>query len=232
MAVQRAVVGPDHRGRRVGRVVGLVLVGHSASLVEGLAAMVRQAAPGVPVETAGGLSGGRLGTSGPAVAGALRRALAAAGEAGVVVLLDLGSAALALDIALGELGDEARSRVRVTEAPFVEGAVIAGVASAGGGDAGVVVAAAEGAMRMPKLPRGWPRRRRSRARGRMVRARIGGWATAVAERRTWLTDLDAAIGDGDHGINLDRGLAAVAAASSAPTRPTRPGRSSRPPGGG
>ena len=128
--------------------------GHSAALVEGLAAMVRQAAPGVPVETAGGLSGGRLGTSGPTSPGALRRALAAAGDAGVVVLLDLGSAALALDIALDELGDEARARVRVTEAPFVEGAVIAGVASAGGGDAGVVVAAAEGAMRMPKLPRG------------------------------------------------------------------------------
>ncbi len=36
------------------------------------------------------------------------------------------------------------------------------------------------------------------------------WAEAVHERRAWLTDLDAAIGDGDHGINLDRGLAAVA----------------------
>ena len=48
--------------------VGLVLVGHSAEVVAGLAAMVRQAAPGVPVETAGGLSGGRLGTSGPDVA--------------------------------------------------------------------------------------------------------------------------------------------------------------------
>ena len=27
----------------------------------------------------------------------------------------------------------------------------------------------------------------------------------------WLTDLDAAIGDGDHGINLDRGFAALLA---------------------
>jgi dihydroxyacetone kinase-like protein len=34
----------------------------------------------------------------------------------------------------------------------------------------------------------------------------------VHERREWLTDLDAAIGDGDHGINLDRGLRAVVAA--------------------
>jgi dihydroxyacetone kinase-like protein len=36
-------------------------------------------------------------------------------------------------------------------------------------------------------------------------------ARLVHERRAWLTDLDAAIGDGDHGINLDRGLAAVLA---------------------
>jgi dihydroxyacetone kinase-like protein len=36
-------------------------------------------------------------------------------------------------------------------------------------------------------------------------------AGVVHERRAWLTELDAAIGDGDHGINLDRGLTAVAA---------------------
>ncbi len=35
------------------------------------------------------------------------------------------------------------------------------------------------------------------------------FAAAVHERRQWLTELDAAIGDGDHGINLDRGLAHV-----------------------
>ena len=34
-------------------------------------------------------------------------------------------------------------------------------------------------------------------------------ARAIHERRLWLTELDAAIGDGDHGINLDRGFAAL-----------------------
>ena len=34
-------------------------------------------------------------------------------------------------------------------------------------------------------------------------------ARAVHERRLWLTELDAAIGDGDHGINLDRGFTAL-----------------------
>ena len=129
MAVRRAIAAPggDAGNEEDGSVmVGLVLVGHSAEVVAGLAAMVRQAAPGVPVETAGGLSGGRLGTSG---------------------------ADVAIDIALDELDPADRARVRVTEAPFVEGAVVGGVASAGGADADVVVAAAEGAMRMPKLPR-------------------------------------------------------------------------------
>ena len=168
--------------------VGLVLVGHSAEVVAGLAAMVRQAAPGVPVETAGGLSGGRLGTSGPDVAAALRRALEASRGAGVVVLLDLGSAALALDIALDELDDEAdRARVRVTEAPFVEGAVIAGVASAGGGDAGVVVAAAEGAMRMPKLPARVTADRR-RATWRAHRARLARRLGGRGRRAAHLAD--------------------------------------------
>jgi phosphoenolpyruvate---glycerone phosphotransferase subunit DhaM len=136
-----------------GCVIGLVLVGHSADVVAGLSAMIHQAAPGVPVEVAGGLSGGRLGTSAIDVEGALRRALQATAGGAVVVLLDLGSAALALDIALDAVGPEARPRIHVTEAPFVEGAVLAAVASQGGGDVTAVVASAEGAMRMPKLPR-------------------------------------------------------------------------------
>src|SRR5205809_7577584 len=35
------------------------------------------------------------------------------------------------------------------------------------------------------------------------------YAGIVAEQKQYLTGLDAAIGDGDHGINLDRGLQAV-----------------------
>ena len=95
--------------------VGLVLVGHSAEVVRGLVAMVAQAAPGVPVAGAGGLSGGRLGTDATEVSRALASALAAAGDDGVVVLLDLGSASMALEIALEGLDDErpgARGRVR------------------------------------------------------------------------------------------------------------------------
>jgi phosphoenolpyruvate---glycerone phosphotransferase subunit DhaM len=134
-------------------VVGLVLVGHSADVVRGLAAMVVQVAPGVPVAGAGGLAGGRLGTNGLEVAEALRHTLREAGDDGVLVLLDLGSASLALDVALDELRAGEGARVRVTEAPFVEGAVLAAVESGAGGDLAAVAAAAERAAGLPKRPR-------------------------------------------------------------------------------
>jgi dihydroxyacetone kinase-like protein len=43
-----------------------------------------------------------------------------------------------------------------------------------------------------------------------VVAWLRAFAAAVAENRSYLTDLDAAIGDADHGINMDRGMQAVA----------------------
>ena len=48
---------------------------------------------------------------------------------------------------------------------------------------------------------------------------IHAWMTTIAEsvkdRRDYLTQLDAAIGDGDHGVNMDRGFEAVGKALAA-----------------
>src|SRR2546423_679228 len=41
---------------------------------------------------------------------------------------------------------------------------------------------------------------------------IRGFARLVADNKDMLTHLDSAIGDADHGINMDRGMSAVAAA--------------------
>ena len=133
--------------------IGLVLVAHSADLVRGLVAMVAQAAPGVPVAGAGGLGGGRLGTNGLEVAAALREVLAATGGDGVLVLLDLGSASLAAEVAFDELEPAERARVRLTEAPFVEGAVLAAVAARGGASLDEAVSVAESAAALHKWPR-------------------------------------------------------------------------------
>ena len=133
--------------------IGLVVVAHSADVVRGVVAMVVQAAPDVPVDGAGGLSGGRLGTNGLEVADALRRVLEANGRDHILVLLDLGSASMAVDLALDELDLADRALIRLTEAPLVEGAVLAAVAAAGGAGVDAVAAAAERARTMPKLPR-------------------------------------------------------------------------------
>lgn len=42
-----------------------------------------------------------------------------------------------------------------------------------------------------------------------VRAWVEAFAAAVAEHKEYLTKLDSAIGDADHGINMDRGMRAV-----------------------
>lgn len=44
-----------------------------------------------------------------------------------------------------------------------------------------------------------------------VAAWLRAFAAAVAEEREYLTELDAAIGDADHGVNMDRGMQAVLA---------------------
>ena len=48
--------------------------------------------------------------------------------------------------------------------------------------------------------------------------------SAIAGRADYLTQLDAAIGDGDHGINMTRGFEAVAKAIAAQGSDTPPGR--------
>jgi dihydroxyacetone kinase phosphotransfer subunit len=136
------------------RLVSLVLVSHSAALVKGLHDMVAQVAgPDVRVATAGGTEDGRLGTNAPRIADAIREAAGAAGPSrasGVLVLLDLGSAALSLEIALEDLDEETRSIVRVSNAPLVEGAVIAAVQASTGASVDEVAAAAMTAATMSK----------------------------------------------------------------------------------
>ena len=133
--------------------MGLVLVSHSEVLVDGLRDMVAQVAgEDVFVATAGGTADGRLGTSAPRIAAAIRLALDA-GVDDALVLLDLGSAALSLELACEEFEGKERARIRVSEAPLVEGAILAAVSASVGASIDEVMAAAAGAATMTKLPR-------------------------------------------------------------------------------
>lgn len=122
--------------------VGLVFVSHSAKIAEGIVELAGQMAPETALIAAGGTDDGRIGTSFDRVSAAI--AEADAGH-GVVVLCDLGSAILTAETALDFLDDEVRERVRIVDAPIVEGGVAAAVAAQAGDGLEAVVAAARSA---------------------------------------------------------------------------------------
>lgn len=135
--------------------MSLVLVSHSKALAEGLRDMVVQVAgDDVRVAAAGGTPDGRLGTNAEAVLEAIRDTLGTNDDEGVLVLLDLGSAWLSIEMALEELSDTERARVHVSEAPLVEGAVLAAVQASVGASLSEVALAAAGAATMSKAPGG------------------------------------------------------------------------------
>ena len=120
--------------------VGLLLVSHSAAIADGLAEFVGQVAgPDVAIVAAGGGPDGTLGTDGRRVLDGLR---SLAGGAGGVVLMDLGSSVLSVRAALQELDESQSEQIVVVDAPFVEGAIAAGVAASIGGSRDDVAAAA------------------------------------------------------------------------------------------
>jgi dihydroxyacetone kinase phosphotransfer subunit len=128
--------------------VGIVLVSHSAALAEGAADLAAQVSGGtVAIIPAGGAEDGRLGTSAAKV---LRAAKLADSGAGVLILPDLGSAVLTVRALIGET-DTLPTPLELADAPFVEGAVAATVAAAGGGDIKAVLTAAEEARHARKL---------------------------------------------------------------------------------
>src|SRR5207249_631002 len=75
-----------------------------------------------PIAAGGGALDDILGTSADKILAAIQ---SVDGPDGVLVLLDLGSAILAAELALELLSDAQRDRVRLSYAPLVEGAVAA-----------------------------------------------------------------------------------------------------------
>ncbi|CAL2058776.1 PTS fructose transporter subunit IIA [Streptomyces sp. TR1341] len=122
------------------KLVGIVLVSHSAEVAASVVALAKGLAGGaasVPVAPAGGTEGGGLGTSAELISAA---AASVDRGAGVAVLTDLGSAVLTVKALLAE--DELPEDTRLVDAPFLEGAVAAVVTASTGADLAAVEAAA------------------------------------------------------------------------------------------
>ena len=130
--------------------VGLVLVSHSLQIAEGTAELVRQMAGEVEVVAVGGDADGGFGTDPERIKAAIENL--DADEA--LVFMDLGSAVLSAETVLEMLSSENRERVRLVDAPFVEGAFAAGVEASTGSEANECVEAAMEARTESKLHEG------------------------------------------------------------------------------
>jgi len=126
----------------------MVLVSHSRQLAEGVRELAAQMTQGkVKIAVAGGTADGRLGTDATAILGAIEEVR---GPEGVLILVDLGSAVLSTQMAMEQLSNSG-GRVLLSNAPFVEGAVIAAVEASIDSDLDGVAAAALGARQMEKV---------------------------------------------------------------------------------
>lgn len=129
---------------RTGR-VGVVLVSHSKSVAESVAALSGALLGSVeppPLAVAGGTPDGGIGTSAELITAAAR---SVDEGRGVAVLCDMGSAVLTVNSLLGEEPSPLPEGSRIVDAPFLEGAVAITLTSAIGGDLDAVLAAAEDA---------------------------------------------------------------------------------------
>ncbi|MDX6244549.1 MAG: multiphosphoryl transfer protein, partial [Frankiales bacterium] len=126
--------------------VGLVLVCHSRPLALAAVDLASEMLHGRPLRlaVAAGLDETTFGTDAVRIRQAIEEV---DGPAGVVVLMDLGSAVLSAELALDLLSDQAvRERVVLSPAAVVEGLVVAAVAAAGGASRTEVAAEARDAL--------------------------------------------------------------------------------------
>jgi PTS hybrid protein len=130
--------------------VALVLVSHSPQIAEGTGELVLQMAGDVELAAVGGDADGTFGTDPERIRAAIENL--EADEA--LVFMDLGSAVLSAETVLEMLSSEDREKVRLVDAPFVEGAFAAGVVASTGADAGECAEAAMEARTEPKLHEG------------------------------------------------------------------------------
>jgi PTS hybrid protein len=131
--------------------VGLVIVSHSQQLADGVREVAAQMAGNeVIIRAAGGAADGSLGTNAEAIARAITEA--DRGD-GVLVLMDLGSAVLSAETALEMLDQDVERKVRLSNAPLVEGAVVAAVEASIGRTLDEVAEAALDARDMTKVTR-------------------------------------------------------------------------------
>ena len=105
--------------------VGIVVVSHSSLAAQGICEIAHQmGAPGQLILPAGGTEDGSIGTDALKIQAAIEQA--DSGD-GVVLMVDLGSGVMSAEVALELLSPDLANRVKIADAPILEGTVAAAV---------------------------------------------------------------------------------------------------------
>jgi phosphoenolpyruvate---glycerone phosphotransferase subunit DhaM len=127
--------------------VGMVLVSHSPQVAEGTEELVWSMAGEVEMAAVGGDVDGSLGTDPDRI----RLAIEGLEADEVLVFMDIGSAVLSSETVLEMLEPEVAAKVRLVDAPFVEGAFAAGILASTGANVEECIEAAQDARTESKL---------------------------------------------------------------------------------
>ncbi|MDD9822797.1 MAG: dihydroxyacetone kinase phosphoryl donor subunit DhaM [Gammaproteobacteria bacterium] len=123
--------------------VALVIVSHSRMIARGTADMVAQMVGSeVTAVPCGGDPAGGLGTSVAEISDAIRQAFAGNAQ-GVLVIVDLGGAETNSEMAIEMLPEAMQARIQISDAPIVEGAIMAAAEASSGAPLSAVGKAAE-----------------------------------------------------------------------------------------
>lgn len=104
--------------------VGIVIVSHSYLVAEGTKEIALQMAGDIKIEAAGGTNDKRVGSDVNKILSAINKVYS---DDGVLILFDLGSALMNAEIAKDFLEKDKRNKVKIVDAPLVEGAILAAI---------------------------------------------------------------------------------------------------------
>lgn len=130
--------------------VSLLIVSHSSKLAAGVKEFAEQVSGGkITIAMAGGAEDGSLGTSVDRIKENLKTI---ATPEGILVLIDIGGAALSVETAI-EAVDLGTTRVEISDAPLVEGAYLAAIEASAGSTLDQTAKAALEGRKMIKVHR-------------------------------------------------------------------------------
>lgn len=130
--------------------VGIVVVSHMVSIAEGICEMAKKVAvKELKIIPAGGKADGSFGTDSTKICKAVEQA--DDGSSGVIIITDVGSSIISAGLALEGLDEILHQRVKIADAPILEGAIAAASEASKGNDLSTVLQATEAAKGVSKI---------------------------------------------------------------------------------